>query len=1011
MKTNLPNHLIGKQVNTCLPMSAITLQPLNAAIRKVFCNTTRTPIMPLLALSLAGLAAPALAQHAVVELSSLDGSNGFVLNGLEAGDRTGHSVSMAGDVNGDGIDDVLIGANEAEPNGFRSGASYVVFGSNEVGASGAVQLSELNGSNGFVINGVGIFDESGFAVSEAGDVNGDGVDDLLIGSYDADIYGRRAGTSYVVFGSSTVASSGTLELSALNGSNGFAISGVALLDRSGYAVSATGDVNSDGIDDLLIGSFGADPNGIDSGATHVVFGARGVGVSGTVELSTLDGSNGFTINGVAADDRSGISVSAAGDVNNDGIKDLLIGASHADPNGIDEAGASYVVFGASGVGASGTVELSELNGSNGFVLNGVAAGDHLGRRLSSAGDVNGDGVDDLIIGAGDADPNGSYSGASYVVFGANGVGAGGTVELSELNGSNGFVLNGQNGPFHAGNAVSSAGDVNNDGIDDLLADRFVVFGDNTVAPGGTVELSSLDGSNSIFINSNLSSVSAAGDVNNDGIDDMLFGYAFADTEGEGSGAAYVVFGQVADDSVRATLDIPVASGSDDAEENTTTGKINRGSSDLELVDQGATNQLVGLRFNGLAIPQGTTITKAFIQFQTDETSSGATTLMIHGQATDNAPTFTNVNANISSRAQTNAVVNWAPAPWVNIGEAGADQHTPNIASIIHEIVTRPGWSSGNSLALMISGAGRRTAESFNGDPAAAPVLHVEYSLGTGNNQAPVTDAGSEQTIILPDSENAITINLDGTVSDDGLPDLSATTIIWNKVSGPGTVSFGDASAEDTTAEFDSVGTYVLRLTADDGALTSFDDITIRVNSEGTPSILEVSVAASDDDAEENTATGKVNRGSSDLELVDQGALKQLIGMRFNALNLPQGSTITKAWIQFQTDETHSGFTQLMIEGEATDDALAFTNTNANLSSRALTAATIDWTPAPWTTVGEAGVAQQTPNIAPIIQEIVERPDWSSGNALVVLISGTGRRNAESYNGDPAGAPVLHVEYQ
>jgi hypothetical protein len=101
----------------------------------------------------------------------------------------------------------------------------------------------------------------------------------------------------------------------------------------------------------------------------------------------------------------------------------------------------------------------------------------------------------------------------------------------------------------------------------------------------------------------------------------------------------------------------------------------------------------------------------------------------------------------------------------------------------------------------------------------------------------------------------------------------------------------------------------------------------------------------------------------------------------------------------------------MIEGEAVDNALTFTNANANISSRALTDATIDWVPAPWTTEGEAGIAQQSPNIASIIQEIVERPGWSIGNSLVVIISGSGRRNAESFNGDSAGAPVLHVEYQ
>jgi Ca2+-binding RTX toxin-like protein len=181
-------------------------------------------------------------------------------------------------------------------------------------------------------------------------------------------------------------------------------------------VSTAGDVNGDRVDDLLIGAFLADPNGGLSGASYVVFGGAGVGSSGNLELSALDGTNGFRLSGVAAEDFSGRAVSTAGDVNGDGIDDLLIGASFADPNG-DTSGASYVVFGRVGVGSGGHLELSALDGTNGFQLSGVAASDFSGRAVSTAGDVNGDGVDDLLIGAPLADPNGEQSGASYVVFG------------------------------------------------------------------------------------------------------------------------------------------------------------------------------------------------------------------------------------------------------------------------------------------------------------------------------------------------------------------------------------------------------------------------------------------------------------------------------------------------------------------------------------------------------------------------------------------------------------------
>jgi hypothetical protein len=488
---------------------------------------------------------------ASIELSALDGTDGFVLNGIAVNDISGFSVSSAGDVNGDGVDDVIIGAFVADPSGRTSaGESYVVFGGPAVGAGGSLDLSSLDGTNGFVINGIDANDNSGVSVSSAGDVNGDGVDDVIIGAYRADPNGRtNAGESYVVFGGPGVGAGGSLDLSSLSGANGFVLNGIETPDRSGFSVSSAGDVNGDGVDDLIIGAYWAFQNGqVRGGESYVVFGGPGVGAGGSLELSSLDGTNGFVLSGSAGNEFSGFSVSSAGDVNGDGVDDVVIAAPGANEN--------YVVFGGPGPFPATTV-LNTLNGTDGFVVNGIDGGGSVSSSVSSAGDVNGDGVDDVIIGAPGANEN-------YVVFGGPGVGAGGSLDLSSLDGTNGFVLNGIDAGGLGSRSVSAAGDVNGDGVDDVIigaryadpngqsnaGESYVVFGGPFVGASGSVVLSSLNGANGFVLNgidagdSSGFSVSSAGDVNGDGVDDVIIGARYADPNGQSNaGESYVVFGR------------------------------------------------------------------------------------------------------------------------------------------------------------------------------------------------------------------------------------------------------------------------------------------------------------------------------------------------------------------------------------------------------------------------------------------------------------------------------------
>jgi len=476
-------------------------------------------------------------------LSELNGSNGFRMDGLAAFDHSGVSVAAAGDVNGDGIEDIVVGASGAN----LSGSTYVVFG-RVLGFPALLNINDLNGATGFRIIGQSPGDRSGIAVSSAGDVNGDGIDDILVGANAADPNENSAGSSYIVFGRKS-GFPAVLNLSSLNGVTGFRMDGEGEGDQSGSSVSAAGDLNGDGIGDLLIGAgkFGAG----NVGRSYVVFGRRS-GFAAAINLSSLNGPTGFHLDGAAVDDFSGAAVAAAGDVNGDGIDDILIGSPGTD-NAADGSGSSYVVFGRT-IGFPAAFDLNSVNGTNGFRLNGETAFDASGSDVSAAGDVNGDGLGDFLIGALSADSNGQDSGSTYVVFGRSSSFPA-VLNLRDLDGTAGFRLVGAPGSL-SGISVAAARDLNNDGIGDLVigasfayfngprsGSSYVVFGRDTSFPA-TINLDSLthdvgfrlDGGS---LDLSGSSVGSAGDLNGDGIADLLIGAYGAN---DFSGRTYVVFG-------------------------------------------------------------------------------------------------------------------------------------------------------------------------------------------------------------------------------------------------------------------------------------------------------------------------------------------------------------------------------------------------------------------------------------------------------------------------------------
>lgn len=419
-----------------------------------------------------------------LDLARLAAGQGIRLAGRDAHDRSGVSIAGAGDVDGDGLDDILIGAHFAARDGAPlAGETAVVFGRTLRDAADkgqtAIDLGHLAPHQAVVIAGPRGTHRTGWSVAGAGDVDGDGLADIVIGEHsDRGVPGKAA----VIFAaalSDAARDAGTLDLSALPPGSGVVLNGVEADDFAGLEVAGAGDVDGDGHGDVLIGAFGTARDGkMRVGAAHLVSGAAIASASRRgatrLDLAALSPRERVLVAGAAPGDNSGRAVAGAGDVDGDGLADILVGAWSAEPGGKHWCGEVTVLFAgalvaAAGEGEDGVVDLRSLAAGDGIVIRGAAADDFTGWSVSAAGDVDGDGLGDVLVGAYGVDP----AGAAYVLFGSALAGRAGTsgrevVDLARLRPAEGVRIEGVLPGSNAGFRVSGAGDVDGDGLDDVL---------------------------------------------------------------------------------------------------------------------------------------------------------------------------------------------------------------------------------------------------------------------------------------------------------------------------------------------------------------------------------------------------------------------------------------------------------------------------------------------------------------------------------------------------------------
>jgi hypothetical protein len=451
----------------------------------------------------AGLALAADAPHAQLRQAVAEAQTDLVAEAPD--DNFGWSAAVAGDVNGDGVADLVVGAVYNDAAAKDAGKAYVFLGGPTVGPSPFVTMTGARANDQFAVS-----------VAGAGDVNGDGYADIVVGARLDDLGGNASGAAYIYLGGA-----------AMDGVADLAIPGESANDWFGNSVAGAGDVNGDGFDDVVAGAPYSDRAGSAAGAAFVYFGGAAMDAAADVVLA-----------GEVHDDQFGWSVNGAGDVDGDGFEDVIVGARLHCVDLILCAGAAYA-RGRAYVFRGGPA----MDAVADVVLDGAAANDWFGNTVAGVGDVNGDGRGDVAVGAIYADP----------VVGGSPLSAAGTTSIflggAPMDAFPDAVLPGEGADDQSGWAVSAAGDVNGDGAGDLWTTaHFFDDGANSgagkaylFAGGDLIGLPPLASAVGEGIDVQLGQSVAGGDVAGaGGFLEGLVGQVYSRDAGPGSGKALVL---------------------------------------------------------------------------------------------------------------------------------------------------------------------------------------------------------------------------------------------------------------------------------------------------------------------------------------------------------------------------------------------------------------------------------------------------------------------------------------